>query len=79
MALTATTTLSATDYTQAASFATGAYLSDWYTDPLKIKSGPNTSTVYDYHNHRSSPYANKYFDVREIINYSYAGVNTFRS
>ncbi|WP_304393448.1 hypothetical protein [uncultured Clostridium sp.] len=75
MALTATTTLSATEYTTKASFATGCYLNDgWYTDPLKIKRTINGSAI-DYHNHRSTSWSNKYFDVREIINNNYSGTD----
>lgn len=76
MAVTATTTLGATNLTPAASFAKNAYLnaSALNGDPLKIKTAPNSSTVLDYHNLPDSPYANKYFDVREFVTYSYGGV-----
>lgn len=75
MAVTATTTLSATGYTTKASFSTGAHLnsSTMGGDPLKIKTAPDGSTI-DYHNVLESSYSNKYFDVREIIDYNYAGV-----
>lgn len=74
MAVTATTNLGATDLTPKATFATGCYLNDWFSDPLKIKRTVNGSAI-DYHNHRSSSYSNKYFDVREIINNNYSGTD----
>lgn len=75
MAITATTNISATGYTPKASFATGCYLNDgWYTDPLKIKRTINGSAI-GYHNHRSTSWSNKYFDVREIINNNYSGTD----
>lgn len=78
MALTATTTLGATGLTPKASIATGCYLNDgWYTDPLKIKRQINTSGYVDYHNHRSTSWSNKYFDVRELIDYDYGGTGTW--
>lgn len=74
MAVTATTTLSATDYTTKASQATGCYLNDWYTDPLKIKTAPNGSLL-EYYNHRNTSYSNRSFTVKEIIGYDYGGTN----
>lgn len=76
MAVTATTTLGATGYTPKASFSKRAHLNSSVMDgdPLKIKPGPDSSTTIAYHNVLESSYSNKYFDVREIINYNYSGV-----
>lgn len=72
MSVSATTTLSATSYTAQAVQATGCYLNDWYTDPLKIKTAPNGS-VLEYYNHRGTSYSNQSFTVKEITGYDYGG------